>query len=148
MSARLIVTYADHQHGYFNVPEGQGWRIDAAVRCIVIGQGVPRKMVPLDGVQVIEVVTVEAEAATPTPPPFPVGRVYSVPVAGGYDNLPWVLDDAEQADDPLPPLTALTDVLIGQGRGDVLLRRGQPYTCFTRAARESLLFHGYAEERR
>jgi hypothetical protein len=52
----LEVSYSDHQVGHFPVPEGQGWRIDAASRCIVIGRGVPRKMVPLDGVQCIDIV--------------------------------------------------------------------------------------------
>lgn len=48
---RLVVSYADHQTGFFDVPEGEGWRIDAASRCLVIGRRVPRTYVPLDGVQ-------------------------------------------------------------------------------------------------
>lgn len=52
---QLVVTYADHQIGYYPVPPGQGWKIDAASRCIVIGRGVPRQMVPLDNVQTIEI---------------------------------------------------------------------------------------------
>jgi hypothetical protein len=58
----LVVTYADHQIGYFSVPRSQGWRIDSASRCIVIGRGVPRKMVPLDHVQSIEIVQHSADA--------------------------------------------------------------------------------------
>lgn len=50
------VTYADHQIGHYLVPEGQGWKVDAALRMLVIGRGVPRKMIPLDSVQMIEVV--------------------------------------------------------------------------------------------
>lgn len=58
----LVVEYTDHQRRYFPVPEGQGWRIDAAYRCIVIGHGVPRTMVPLDRVTDF---TIESHECTP-----------------------------------------------------------------------------------
>lgn len=51
----IAVSYHDHQTGFYPVPEGEGWRIDAASRCIVIGHGVPRTYVPLDNVQVFSV---------------------------------------------------------------------------------------------
>jgi hypothetical protein len=47
---RIVVTHTTHQHTFYPVPADQGWRVDPASRCIVIGRGVPRIMVPLDGV--------------------------------------------------------------------------------------------------
>jgi hypothetical protein len=52
---KIVVSYADHQTGFFPVPSGEGWRVDPALRCIVIGRGVPRTLVPLDGVQCFHV---------------------------------------------------------------------------------------------
>lgn len=49
----LVVTYNDHQIGFYPVNE-EGWKIDSAKRCIVIGRGVPRTLVPLDNVQRID----------------------------------------------------------------------------------------------
>ena len=46
---QLIVTYADHQVMYYPVDDG-GWRIDSASRCLVVGKGVPRTLIPLDRV--------------------------------------------------------------------------------------------------
>lgn len=47
---RIRVAYATHQTGYFPVDPEKGWRVDPASRCLVIGHGVPRTMVPLDSV--------------------------------------------------------------------------------------------------
>jgi hypothetical protein len=47
---QLAVTYANGQTMYHPVPEGQGWKIDTMQRVVVIGKGVPRTIVPLDGV--------------------------------------------------------------------------------------------------
>lgn len=55
MAIQIVVSYADHQTGFYQVPEDQGWRIDAALRCIVIGRGVPRTHIPLDSVQCFHV---------------------------------------------------------------------------------------------
>jgi hypothetical protein len=51
VSVHLVVTYADHQIGFYPVPEDGGWRLDAASRCLIIGHGVPRTQIPLDSVQ-------------------------------------------------------------------------------------------------
>lgn len=51
----LVVTYADHQIGFYPVDPEQGWRIDAALRCLVIGRRIPRTIVPLDNVHRIEI---------------------------------------------------------------------------------------------
>jgi hypothetical protein len=55
VSVHLVVTYADHQIGYYPVSEDQGWKIDTATRCLIVGRGVPRKMIPLDSIQVIDI---------------------------------------------------------------------------------------------
>lgn len=55
MGLMIVVTYADHQVGSFPVPPGEGWRVDSALRCLVIGRGVPRVYVPLDNVQCFEI---------------------------------------------------------------------------------------------
>jgi hypothetical protein len=47
---QLVVTHRDHQVTYHQVPENQGWKIDPASRCIVVGRGLHRQMIPLDGV--------------------------------------------------------------------------------------------------
>lgn len=49
----LHVVYSDHQSGFFPVDPEQGWKINTADRMLIIGRGVPRKMVPLENVQVI-----------------------------------------------------------------------------------------------
>lgn len=46
---QLVVTYFNHQTMYYPVSPTQGWRIDAASRCIIIGK-FPRQYVPLDKV--------------------------------------------------------------------------------------------------
>lgn len=38
-----------HTPSYYVIPE-TGWRIDGETRQIVIGKGMPRKMIPLDNV--------------------------------------------------------------------------------------------------
>lgn len=48
MMMQIRVEYADGQTRYF--PAKDGWRVDAMKRCLVIGRGVPRTFVPLDGV--------------------------------------------------------------------------------------------------
>ena len=51
MRVQLVVWHrGTHQAVYYQVPPDQGWRIDCETRHLVIGTGVPRKMVPLDNV--------------------------------------------------------------------------------------------------
>lgn len=52
---QLAFTYANGQTLYHPVPPGEGWRVDTMQRVVVIGRGVPRTVVPLDGVQHFEV---------------------------------------------------------------------------------------------
>lgn len=54
MSVHIVVTHTTHQTTFYDVPDDQGWRVDPAMRCLVIGHGVPRKYVPLDGVLCFE----------------------------------------------------------------------------------------------
>jgi hypothetical protein len=46
----IEVTYNDHSQGYFPINPEEGWRVNPAQRCLVIGHGVPRIHVPLDNV--------------------------------------------------------------------------------------------------
>lgn len=46
----IQVTYMSHQQGYFPIDPDEGWRVDPASRCLVVGHGVPRIHVPLDNV--------------------------------------------------------------------------------------------------
>lgn len=46
---QLAFTYANGETMYHPVPQ-EGWRIDTMQRVVVIGKGVPRTLVPLDGV--------------------------------------------------------------------------------------------------
>lgn len=46
----IEVTYNDHSQGYFPINPREGWRVNPAQRCLVIGHGVPRIHVPLDNV--------------------------------------------------------------------------------------------------
>lgn len=55
MSVHLVVTYCDNTIMYYPVPVDQGWRVDAGMRLLVIGTGVPRTHVPLDQVRSFEV---------------------------------------------------------------------------------------------
>jgi hypothetical protein len=50
MSVQLVVTYNDHSILYYQVPEGEGWKISNPHRCIVIGS-MPRTYIPLDQVR-------------------------------------------------------------------------------------------------
>lgn len=36
---------------HYPVPMGEGWKVDVINRQIVVGRGVPRTMIPLDGVR-------------------------------------------------------------------------------------------------
>lgn len=54
-TVHIVVSYHDHQTGFFAVPPDEGWKVDAASRCIVIGRGVPRVHIPLDNVQAFRV---------------------------------------------------------------------------------------------
>lgn len=65
MSVHIVVSYADHQTGYYPVPDDQGWRVDAASRCIIIGRRVPRTYVPLDDVQAFTIEDCDTEGARP-----------------------------------------------------------------------------------
>jgi hypothetical protein len=56
---QLVVTYADDVTRYYPVPRPGGWRIDVTHRQIVIGRGVPRTMIPLDGVRAYGIERVE-----------------------------------------------------------------------------------------
>lgn len=56
---QLVVEYADQQRRYFPIPEGQGWRIDTSTRCLIIGHGTPRTLVPLDRVTDFTIETFE-----------------------------------------------------------------------------------------
>lgn len=51
LSVQLVVTFADHSHRYFPLSSDCGWKVDAASRCLVVGQGLPRTYVPLDQVR-------------------------------------------------------------------------------------------------
>lgn len=53
MSLRIRVTHTTHQTTYYDIV-GRGWKIDPAMRCLVIGRGVPRTYVPLDAVLTFE----------------------------------------------------------------------------------------------
>jgi hypothetical protein len=46
---QLSVLYLDNITHYF--PANGGWKVDATIRCIVIGRGMPRTYVPLDTVR-------------------------------------------------------------------------------------------------
>jgi hypothetical protein len=50
-SVQLVVTHNDHTVMYYVVPSNQGWRIDTATRQIVVGKGMGRVMIPLDGIR-------------------------------------------------------------------------------------------------
>lgn len=52
---QLVVTYFDHEIGYFTVPPNQGWKIDAPSRCLIVGRGIPRTYIPLDKVRSFEI---------------------------------------------------------------------------------------------
>ena len=52
---QLEISYNDNSTMFYPVPDGQGWKIDPAMRVIVIGRGVPRTMIPLDTVKSIEI---------------------------------------------------------------------------------------------
>lgn len=54
MTVQLAVLHLDHISTYYPVQPG-GWKIDAAIRCIVIGHGIGRYMVPLDNVRSIQI---------------------------------------------------------------------------------------------
>lgn len=95
----LVVTYADHQTGYFQVPEGESWRVDPATRCLVVGRGVPRTHVPLDSVQSFDVVHEEAPAGWLAETPRR-GEVHACLGCGkriAWNGSRWV-DDEGQAD--------------------------------------------------
>ena len=51
MTVQLVVTYNDHTIMYYSVNMRQGWRVDAAKRCIVIGRRLPRTYIPLDSIR-------------------------------------------------------------------------------------------------
>lgn len=51
----IAVTHTTHQITHYTVPPGQGWKVDPAMRCLVIGRGVPRTYVPLDTVLTFEI---------------------------------------------------------------------------------------------
>jgi hypothetical protein len=57
---QLAITYANGQTMYHPVSESRGWRIDTMQRVVVIGKGVPRTIVPLDGVLHIELLPLPA----------------------------------------------------------------------------------------
>lgn len=58
---QLAFTYANGQTMYHPVPKGQGWRINTMQRVVVIGKGVPRTLVPLDGVLHFELLPLAQE---------------------------------------------------------------------------------------
>jgi len=47
---RLVVTHTTHQTTYYPVPPDQGWKVNVAMRCLVVGHGIPRTYIPLDSV--------------------------------------------------------------------------------------------------
>lgn len=47
---QLVVTYHNNLIGYFTVGPDKPWKIDTSSRMIVVGKGIPRTMIPLDGV--------------------------------------------------------------------------------------------------
>lgn len=56
MNSQIIVTYHDGSLLFYPISsERGGWKIDATIRCIVIGHGVPRVYVPLDQVRSFEI---------------------------------------------------------------------------------------------
>jgi hypothetical protein len=52
---QLVVTYADDVSRYFPVGPDRGWKIDTTRRMLIVGIGVPRTMIPLDGVRYFEI---------------------------------------------------------------------------------------------
>lgn len=60
---QLIVTYFDHAIMYYPTDAGQGWKIDSASRCLVVGRGVPRTMIPLDQVRSFDIAPMENSGA-------------------------------------------------------------------------------------
>lgn len=57
---QLVVWHrGSHMPSYYSVPPIQGWRIDSETRHIVIGRGVPRKLIPLDNVLSYDIERVE-----------------------------------------------------------------------------------------
>lgn len=58
---QLAFTYANGETMYHPVPSGQGWRIDTTHRAVIIGKGVPRTIVPLDGVLHFELLPLPQE---------------------------------------------------------------------------------------
>lgn len=57
---QLVVWHkGTQQPAYYQVPIGQGWRIDCDSRHLVIGTGLPRKMIPLDNVTSYDIQRVE-----------------------------------------------------------------------------------------
>ena len=51
MAVQLVVWHrGTHQPAYYQVSQDQGWRVDCDTRHLVIGKGLPRKMIPLDNV--------------------------------------------------------------------------------------------------
>lgn len=65
MTVQLVVLHPDGTFMYHRVPPGEGWRVDGASRCLVIGK-FPRTYVPLDRVRHF---SVEAFAVRTDPPP-------------------------------------------------------------------------------
>jgi hypothetical protein len=52
---QLAVQYFDNTCRYFPIDPDQGWKLDPINRQIVVGRGVPRTMIPLDGVRYYDI---------------------------------------------------------------------------------------------
>ena len=49
-SVHIVVEYANHETRYYPVPTGESWRVDTALRMLIVGHGPGRQMIPLDNV--------------------------------------------------------------------------------------------------
>lgn len=63
MTVRIVVTYLSGEYDQFEIGE-QDWRVDAPLKCLVVGRGVPRVFVPLNAVGRIDVEEAGPEATT------------------------------------------------------------------------------------
>lgn len=87
---QLVVTYFDHRTMYY--PCGDGWKVDNAYRCIVVGK-FPRTYIPLDAVRSFNVEPITGPAgddAQPMRTCRKCGRERSVDKLAELDNGEWM----------------------------------------------------------
>lgn len=57
---QLVVWHrGTHSPAFYTVPDS-GWRIDAEVRMLVLGKGVPRTFIPLDNIRSFDIEEIPA----------------------------------------------------------------------------------------